>query len=285
MWLRALALISTALLTGCSLPPPAAQLTPPARIRVALCQTEVGADPETNLQRIEAAIAAAGAAGAQLAVFAEAADFGWVNPRAHVAAASIPGATTERLARAARRHGIMVAGGICEKAGERLFNTAVLIDRNGELLGKHRKVNVLEELMSPPYSRGEGAGHSVFATRLGRIGLMICADTFEPDLVQQLASQGPELLVVPYGWAAPREAWPGHGKSLAARVAATARACRAPMVGVDSCGQLGFGPWKGFELGGQSVFADAEGRVQAVLADRRPEVRLVDVELQRGGGR
>ena len=72
------------------------------------------------------------------------------------------------------------------------------------------------------------ADGSVVATRLGRIGLLICADTFLDPVVEQLAAQEPDLVVVPYGWAAPAADWPEHGESLRAWVAHTARRCRAP---------------------------------------------------------
>ena len=254
--------------------------TEPTRVRIALCQIEVDAEPEVNLRRIEAAIEEAAARGADIACFPEACVFGWVNPTAHDGAATIPGRTTDRIAVLARRHGVMVVLALAERDGLRLFNSVVLIDADGRLLLRHRKVNVLSGLMDPPYTAGTGVAGSVVETRFGRIGLLICADTFKEPLVDRLAEQRPDLVIVPYGWAAPADAWPDHGQSLRDRVAQTARRCRAPVVGVDSTGAIHHGPWKGYLLGGQSVLCDGSGQVLEVLPDRSPEVRVREIELK-----
>ena len=249
----------------------------PQSLAVALCQIEVTADSEANLRSIEAAIAGAAQGGAQIACFPEACIFGWTNSAAHDAAATIPGTTSDRIAAAAREHQIMVVIGLAERDGPNLHNTAVLIDTDGTLLAKHRKMNILSELMDPPYQPGESAHGSVVDTRYGRIGLLICADTFQDETVSQLAAQKPDYVIVPYGWAAPAGDWPQHGDSLHAWIRHTARRCQAPVAGVDSTGELHSGPWKGFVLGGQSMACDAEGQPIEVLPDRTASTRIVSL--------
>ncbi len=257
-----------------------ASLAPAQRtVRVALCQIEVAADPETNLERIAAALQQAHTEHADLACFPEACLFGWTNPAAHAGATPIPGRFTDRLSALAKQHGLMVCCGLAEKDGEQLHNSVVLIDSDGALLLKHRKCNVLEELMQPPYAKGTGALDATVDTRFGRLGLLICADTFDDRVVAELAAQAPDLVLVPYGWAAPADAWPHHGDSLQAWVAHTARRCAAPVVGVDSVGSIHAGPWQGQVLGGQSPACDARGELLARLADRTAETRVVEVPL------
>ncbi|KAA3605501.1 MAG: carbon-nitrogen hydrolase family protein [Planctomycetota bacterium] len=251
----------------------------PSTVRVALCQTEVDPDPEVNFPRIEQALAEARKQGAELAVFPETCLFGWVNPLAHQHADPIPGPTTDRLASLARKYQMMLAVGLAERSGNKLFDSAVLLDSDGSLLLHHRKVNILTHLMDPPYAPGSGASQSVAETRFGRIGMLICADTFQEDLVGDMAANQPDLLLVPYGWAAPEQDWPQHGQNLHAWVSHTAKAVQAPVVGVDSTGTLRFGPWTGYPLGGQSVVCDAAGRKLGVLADRKPEVRVFSIDL------
>jgi N-carbamoylputrescine amidase len=248
-----------------------------APLAVALCQVEVTSDSEANLLSIEAAIADAALGGAQIACFPEACIFGWTNSAAHDAAATIPGETFDRIAAAAREHHVMVAIGLAERDGPNLHNTAVLIDIDGSLLVKHRKVNILSELMDPPYQPGPGAQDSVVDTRFGRIGLLICADTFQDETVAELAAQQPDLVIVPYGWAAPAGDWPQHADSLHAWISHTARRCKAPVVGVDSTGELHTGPWQGFVLGGQSMACDADGNPLEVLPDRAASTRIVSL--------
>lgn len=252
----------------------------PDAVRVAACQILVDGDREAAFGRIEAALAEAAAAGADLAVFPEACLFGWVAPTAHDAADPIPGPTTERLGALAREHGLMLLVGLAEKDGDALHNAAVLIDRDGALLLKHRKTNVLAELMDPPYTPAPDAAGSVAETRLGRIGVLICADTFVDERVAEISAGTPDLVLVPYGWAAPAGDWPGHGESLHAWIGHTATRTGAPVVGVDSVGALAHGPWSGFVLGGQSAISAADGTISAVLADRAAEIRVVDVRLR-----
>ena len=239
-------------------------------VRVAICQLHcVDDDREGNLRRIDEALAESAARGADLACFPETSILGWVNPLAHELADPIPGPTTERLGAMAREHELMVAIGLAEMDGERLFDSAVLLDRNGELLLKRRKVNILSELMDPPYTPGLVQQSCVADTPVGRIGMLICADTFKDDIVAAVTAQDPDLLIVPYGWAAEPEDWPEHGQQLAAWVAHTARRVGCPVIGVDVVGAITHGPWTGFTYGGQSIACDREGTELIVLGDRR----------------
>lgn len=243
-------------------------------VRVAVCQTLcIDSDKDGNLLRIENAIEKAAERGAQLAAFPECAVLGWVNPEAHQLADPIPGPTTDRLGKLAREHNMMISIGLCEKDGDKLYDSAVLIDSDGSILGVHRKVNTLGHLMDPPYTPGESVG--VFETRLGRIGMLVCADTFKDDLVSQIRTQDADLLLVPYGWAAAKDAWPEHGQSLRAWVEATARRAGCDVVGTDLVGSISSGPWAGMVYGGQSVVVS--GGDVIVLTDRDVEVRIVEV--------
>lgn len=243
-------------------------------IRVGVCQTLcIDSDKEGNLRRIGYAVEQAAEGGAQIACFPECAVLGWINPEAHALADPIPGATTDRLGAFAREHKIMISIGLCEKDGDKLYDSAVLIGADGEILGVHRKVNVLDGLMDPPYTAGEGVG--VFDTPIGRVGMLVCADTFKDELVEQIREQDADLLLVPYGWAAEKRAWPGHGESLRAWVEATARRAGCDVVGTDLVGSISTGPWIGKVYGGQSVVVS--GGETTVLRDRDVEVRVVEV--------
>jgi hypothetical protein len=139
-------------------------------VRLAVCQILViDSDREGNFRRIEYALDQAEAQGAQIAVFPESSILGWENPEAHRLAAPIPGADSDRIAALARKHKIMIAIGLDEKDGDKLYDSAILVDKSGKLLWKHRKINVLAELMTPPYSEGKPEGIGVVETEFGRI--------------------------------------------------------------------------------------------------------------------
>lgn len=251
-------------------------------IRVAVCQTLcIDSDREGNFQRIENALKLAAPQQIDLACFPETAILGWVNTDAHTMADPIPGPTTERLADLARRYNTAIAIGLAEKQGDKLYDSAILIGRDGRLLLKHRKMNTLTELLDPPYTRGTPKEVQVVDTELGRVGMLICADTFVEDLVKGVGAKSPELLIVPYGWAADVDEWPDHGKNLADTVSRAAKWAGCPVIGTDLVGAISKGPWKGKTYGGQSVVSDAEGNVLTVLADRDVDVRVVEVPVGR----
>lgn len=257
----------------------------PTTLRIAVCQIFcVDGDAAGNLRRVEYALEDAARQGAQIACFPESVLLGWINPDAHQLAEPIPGPITERLSEWARRHEIMICIGMDEKDGDKLYDSAVLIGADGKLLTRHRKINNLHHarLMDPPYSDGKPEDIRVVETPFGRVGLLICADTFVDEHLQRMADLRPDLLLVPYGWAAPKENWPGHGKELEKVVCRTARTVGCPVVGTDCVGMISRGPWTGRTYGGQSVVADRDGSVLGVLRDRDAEVRVFEVRPGRG---
>ena len=254
----------------------------PKQVRVAVCQTLcVDDDRQGNFARLEDALRQAVADRAQIAVFPETCLLGWVNPNAHQLAHPIPGTADEqdvsRLSQLARHYGLMLCVGVSEKSGDNLYDAVVLIDRDGTLLLKHRKVNVLRELMTPPYTAGTDV--QTISTRFGDIGLLICADSFHEPSLRKMHQLSPDLVLIPYGWAAPADSWPQHGDSLRHTVSTAARVIGAPIVGVDAVGEITHGPWTGQSYGGQSVVCDGAGKTLLVAADRRAQVVTVAVPL------
>ncbi len=108
---------------------------------------------------------------------------------------TIPGPTTATLGDLARRHASYVVAGIYEREGEIVYNTAVLIDRRGDVVGKYRKVYLpsaeIEGGLTP------GNDYPVFQTDFGTVGLMICYDVFFSDPAHALAREGAEIVLLP----------------------------------------------------------------------------------------
>jgi len=234
-------------------------------------------DRSGNLVRIENAIHEAKKKKADIACFPETALLGWVNPDAHERACPIPGEDSRLLGNLAEKYGIHVCIGLAEKEGERLYDSVILIDDMGSILLKHRKLNILTRLMTPPYSAGKDM--DCVKTKFGTIGLLICADTFKLDILKAMAEKKPDLVLVPYGWAAREEQWPQHGQELRQTVSRSAQTIGAPVVGVDLVGEITHGPWMGMTYGGQSVTADAKGEIIAAAEDRDREVIIVEIPL------
>ncbi len=242
--------------------------------KAAICQIFcLDGDRRGNFVRIENAIREAKDAGADIACFPETALLGWVNPDAHKRARPIPGEDSDRLCKLAEDFDIHLCVGLAEKQGGNLYDSTVLIDNKGDILLKHHKMNLLTELMSPPYTPGESIG--AVETKFGTIGLLICADTHDNIILKRMAALKPDLLLVPYGYAAAEDEWPGHGKELEKVVANTARKTGAFVIGTNLVGEITKGPWKGRIYGGQSVAADRKGQVVSIAKDRDRDINIV----------
>jgi predicted amidohydrolase len=107
----------------------------------------------------------------------------------------IPGPTTGRLGEVARKRSTYVAAGIYEREGSVVYNTAVLMDREGNLAGKYRKVYLPREEVEKGIT--PGSDYPVFRSDFGTIGLMICYDVFFAEPARALASRGAEIILMP----------------------------------------------------------------------------------------
>lgn len=249
-------------------------------VRLAVCQILViDGDREGNFRRIEYALEQAEARHADIALFPESSILGWENPDAHRMAEPIPGKDSDRIAELARKHKVMIAIGLDEKEGDRLYDAAILVDKTGKLLWKHRKINVLPELMTPPYSQGRPEDIGVVDTEFSRLAVLICADTFTDAYLDRLKALKPDLMLVPYGWAAPNAQWPGHSKQLEELVKKRAAQVQCPMAGVDLVGEMTHGPWQGQTYGGSSIVADGKGTILLTARDRDTDFRVIDLAV------
>jgi len=247
-------------------------------VRVAMCQIcSLDGDRSGNFVRIENAICQAKDAGADIICFPETVILGWVNPDAHNRACPIPGKDSDCLCELARNYQTDICIGLAEKDGKNLYDSAVLIDDAGNILLKHRKINILTELMTPPYT--PGADVNAIETRLGKIGLLICADTHKGEILKRMAALKPDLLLVPYGYAAAENEWPAHGKQLENAVTSAAKKTGAVLIGTNLIGEITRGPWKGRTYGGNSVAADRMGKTISIAKDRDRDINIVSVNV------
>jgi len=110
-------------------------------------------------------------------------------------AESIPGPTTTTLGSLAREKHAWVVAGLYERDGAAVYNTAVLIDRDGVVAGKYHKVYLPREEIEAGLT--PGSTYPVFDTDFGRVGLLICWDTQFADPSRAVALAGAELILVP----------------------------------------------------------------------------------------
>jgi predicted amidohydrolase len=118
------------------------------------------------------------------------------------AAEPIPGPSTKYFASLAKKHSMHLVAGLVERDAPLIYNTAVLIGPDGELIGKYRKV----ALPRTEIEAGVAPGHEypVFETKLGKIGMMVCYDGFFPEVARRLSLNGAEIIAFPVAGCNPR---------------------------------------------------------------------------------
>jgi predicted amidohydrolase len=107
----------------------------------------------------------------------------------------LPGPTTAKLGELARRRKAWIVAGLYEREGTAIYNTAVLISREGALAGKYRKVYIPREEIEGGITPGRD--YPVFDTDFGRLGMMICWDVQYADPARGLALRGAEIIALP----------------------------------------------------------------------------------------
>jgi predicted amidohydrolase len=222
-----------------------------------------GGQPEINLARGVARIGEAARLGCQLVVLPECMDLGWAHSSARHMAQSIPGPHSDQLAQAAQENQLFVVAGLVEKAGNDIYNSAILIDPQGTIRLLHRKINVLD-IAQDLYSIGEWLG--VAETKLGTLGINICADNFDSSLAigHVLARMGAQVIFAPSAWAMEadhdNQAQP-YGELWRRSFSELARLYDVTVVGVSNVGWLDDGPWKGRKAIGCSLAIGTGGEV------------------------
>ncbi len=246
--------------------------TPPAKgaileeYRVGLGQILVeGGAVRANLDRAAEMVRRAAEAGCRMVVLPECLDCGWTHPDSRRLAEPIPGPRSAVLAKAARDHGIFVVAGLTERAGDDVYNAAVLISPEGSILLKHRKINELT-IAHDIYSIGDRLG--VVRTPLGTVGLNICADNFREALAlgHSLARMGAQIILSPSAWAVDADhdnVKDPYGRSWRDSFAKLARLYDLTLISVSNVGWMNAGVWKGRKCIGCSMAVGPDGAVLA----------------------
>ncbi len=120
-------------------------------------------------------------------------------------AESIPGPTSEALAKAAARHGVVVVGSLFERRAPGLYhNTAVVFDADGSMAGIYRKMHIPDDPLyyEKFYFTPGDQGFPSFSTRYGRIAVGVCWDQWFPEAARLFALSGAQILLYPtaIGW-------------------------------------------------------------------------------------
>ena len=198
----------------------------------------------------------------------------------------IPGPSTRAFQRLAKKYQVVIVASLFEKRAAGLYhNTAVIIDADGKLLGRYRKMHIPDDPLyyEKFYFTPGDTGFRAWATKYGRMGVLICWDQWYPEAARLTALRGAEILFDPaaIGWhpqekrvhgASQHGAWQishqGHAVANGCFVAAVNRIGLETPVGGD-----------GLEFWGQSFVAGTSGQILARASVDREEILLVPVDL------
>lgn len=239
---------------------------------------------EANLARAVAMIRRAADRGCEIVVLPECLDVGWAAEEARELAQTIPGAASNVIASAAREHRIHVVAGLTERAGDQVYNTAVLIDPSGEILLRHRKLNELD-IAHHLYAPGDSL--RVAETSFGTVAVNICADNFADSLVfaHAQARMGAQLLLSPCAWAVDADhdnAKDPYGAFWLRGFRDVAALYGMGIVAVSNVGPMTSGPWKGRKCIGCSLAVGPDGLqlAQGPYGEDAEDLIVVDVPVR-----
>jgi N-carbamoylputrescine amidase len=265
---------------------------PDASSRVGLVQMQCGVDPDANLAKATARIRDAAAQGAEIVCLPElfrSQYFCQSEDHANFALAeTIPGPTTDSLGKLARELDVVIVASLFEKRSAGVYhNTAAIIDSNGELLGKYRKMHIPDDpaFYEKFYFTPGDLGFKAWPTSRGNLGVCVCWDQWYPEAARLTALRGAEILFYPtaIGWhpaekekfgAAQHSAWETMQRSHA-----IANGCF--VAAINRVGHEAPAGGPGIEFWGQSFIAAPSGEIIAKASVDREEIVIADVEWKR----
>lgn len=263
-------------------------------MKVGILQQRVTEDVKANMRHIAEGIERLADDGAQLVVLQELHNSLYFCQTEDVdnfnLAEPVPGPSTEFYGGLARRFGVVIVTSLFEKRAAGLYhNTAVVMERDGSIAGKYRKMHIPDD---PAYyekfyfTPGDIGFHPI-DTSVGRLGVLVCWDQWYPEAARLMALQGAEILVYPtaIGYAdsdtpeeqeRQREAWTtvqrGHAVANGLPVVTANRVGFEP----DPSGQT-----KGISFWGSSMAVGPQGEMLWRAGRDEEESAVIDIDMSR----
>lgn len=261
-------------------------------MKTGIIQQHNTADKKYNMQRLAESIKALASEGAELIILQELHNSLYFcqveNVNNFDLAEPIPGPSTEFFGSLAKELGVVIVTSLFEKRAAGLYhNTAVVIERDGTIAGKYRKMHIPDD---PAYyekfyfTPGDLGFHPI-DTSVGRLGVLVCWDQWYPEAARLMALQGAEMLIYPtaIGFESSdepaeqqrqREAWTtvlrGHAVANGLPVVAVNRVGHE----TDPSGMTG-----GIEFWGSSFVAGPQGELLYRASDHEEERKVIDIDL------
>ncbi|MGD2074328.1 MAG: carbon-nitrogen hydrolase [Gammaproteobacteria bacterium] len=264
-------------------------------LTVALVQMACSADPDENRRHIAEQLHLAAAQNAQLVLLQELHNRLYFcqteDPANFDLAEPIPGPGTERLSALARQLELVIVGSLFERRAAGLYhNTAVVLDRDGSLAGRYRKMHIPDDpgYYEKFYFTPGDLGFHPIDTTLGRLGVLVCWDQWYPEAARLMALAGADLLLYPTAIGAdPRDTEDEQQRQLDAWQTIQRAHAIANGIPVLACNRAGFEhdsstQGAGIRFWGSSFIAGPQGELLAQAAQDQPELLVARLDLKRG---
>ena len=173
-------------------------------LRIGFLQLHNTADSRRNIIHLAEGLADLAQRGAQLVILQELHNTLYFCQTENVdnfdLAETIPGPTTHMFGEIARQYGVVIVASLFEKRAPGLYhNTAVVIEKDGSIAGKYRKMHIPDD---PAYyekfyfTPGDLGFHPINSS-VGRLGVLVCWDQWYPEAARLMALQGADILIYP----------------------------------------------------------------------------------------
>ena len=270
--------------------------TSKSNFRVALVQMSCSPDPDANLDKAADRVREAARAGADVVCLPELFRTQYFCQREDHAlfdlAEPIPGPSTEKLSRIAKEEHVAVVASLFERRAPGIYhNTAAVIEQDGSLSGKYRKMHIPDDPLyyEKFYFTPGDLGFRNFEMHAGNVGVLVCWDQWYPEGARLTALQGSNILFYPtaIGWHPAEKAEYGDAQYSAWQTMQRAHAI-ANGVYVGAVNRVGHehgdvrgnrvdGP--GLEFWGGSFLADPFGRVILQAAHDKEDILIGEIDL------
>jgi N-carbamoylputrescine amidase len=261
------------------------------KFTVGLIQMSCSSDPRENFAKAEARIREAAKRGAQIICLQELFRSQYFcreeNADLFELAEPVPGPSTAALSKLAGSLNVAIIGSLFERRAAGVYhNTAAIINADGSLLGKYRKMHIPDDPLyyEKFYFTPGDLGFPNFDTRFARIGVLVCWDQWYPEAARLASLGGANILFYPtaIGWHPSEKQEFGAAQLDAWRTIQRAHAI-ANGVFVAAVNRVGFEgtPQNGLEFWGHSFVCDPFGRVLAEASADREEILLVECDPAR----
>ena len=263
-------------------------------MKVGLVQQANTADRAANIEKLQRHIRQAAAEGAELVVLQELHNGLYFCQTEDTSlfdqAEPIPGPSTELFGALAKELGIVVVLSLFERRAPGLYhNTAVVLERDGSIAGKYRKMHIPDDpaYYEKFYFTPGDLGFEPIDTSVGRLGVLVCWDQWYPEAARLMAMRGAELLIYPtaIGWESSDTA-EEKARQLGAWVTVQrghAVANGLPVISVNRTGHEPdpSGQTNGIQFWGNSFVAGPQGELITTLPNDEETVRVVEVDKLR----